>query len=52
MKYIGKRTCYCDIEEDSYLGSGTFLKQDIDAYGSDNFDKEILLICQSEQECL
>ena len=26
MKYIGRRTCQCEIKDDDYLGSGTFLK--------------------------
>ena len=40
MKYIGKRTCYCPIQDDTYLGSGTFLKQAIDIYGEQYFKKE------------
>ena len=50
-KYIGKRTCKCDIQSDKYLGSGKILKQAIVKYGIENFKKEILEICQSKNEC-
>jgi len=50
MKYIGKRTCYCAIEDDMYLGSGTFIKLAIDRYGEYYFSKEILCICDTEEE--
>ena len=50
MKYIGKRTCYCPIEDDEYLGSGTFLKQAVDIYGEQYFKKEILCTCKTEEE--
>lgn len=50
MKYIGKRTCYCPIEDDDYLGSGTFLKQAVEIYGKQYFKKQILFICETEEE--
>lgn len=49
-KYIGKRSCQCPIEEDSYLGSGKALRKAIDQYGPENFSKEILKICSTEDE--
>ena len=49
-KYIGKRSCHCPIEEDSYMGSGTLLKRAIDKYSIENFKKEILQVCNSEDE--
>lgn len=47
MKYIGKH--YGELN-DSYLGSGTKLKQDIDKYGKKNFTKSILFISNNEEE--
>lgn len=49
-KYIGKRSCSCPIEEDSYMGSGTAIKNAIKFYGIENFSKKILKICSSEEE--
>lgn len=50
-KYIGKRTCHCNIDSDTYLGSGKLLKLAIKKYGQQNFSKQILEICDSYQEC-
>lgn len=36
--------------EDEYLGSGRILKQAINKYGKANFKKEILVICENEEE--
>ena len=47
MKYIGK---HHGALNDSYLGSGTKLKQDIEKYGKENFTKSILFISNSEEE--
>lgn len=49
-KYIGKRSCNCEILEDTYLGSGKILKKSFNKYGKENFSKRILEICASEQE--
>lgn len=35
---------------DNYLGSGYLLKQAIKKYGKDNFKKEVLVICENEEE--
>lgn len=49
-KYIGKRMCRCNIEDDKYLGSGKILKQAIKKYGKENFKKTILEICSTEEQ--
>ena len=49
-KYIGKRSCRCDIEDDKYMGSGHYIKRAIKKYGKENFKKEIIKICESEKE--
>ena len=49
-KYIGKRSCKCPIEEDKYMGSGILLKSAIKKYGIKNFKKDILKICNTEDE--
>lgn len=52
MKYIGQRKCPKNIkpEKDSYLGSGNRLINAINKYGRDYFTKEIIHICNSQQE--
>lgn len=50
-KYIGKRKCKCEIDQDEYLGSGKILKYAIKKYGQKNFSKEILEICEDEAKC-
>lgn len=49
-KYIGKRSCSCNIEQDQYMGSGLYLWNAINKYGINNFSKKILFICNSEEE--
>lgn len=46
--YIGKHTT--DNIEDGYLGSGQHLKSAIKKYGKENFTREILVFCDSEEE--
>lgn len=49
-KYIGKRTCHCDIDKDKYMGSGIAIIQAIKKYGKDSFKKDIIEICDSEEK--
>jgi hypothetical protein len=46
--YVGKHKTK-DLN-DGYLGSGKLLKRSIAKYGIDNFHKEILHICESEEQ--
>ena len=48
-KYIGKRICKSTIEEDRYMGSGILISKAIKKYGKENFRKDILEICDSEE---
>lgn len=50
-KYIGKRKCDCEIDRDSYLGSGKILKNAIKKYGKENFEKKILEVCDTASIC-
>lgn len=45
--YIGKHKGEID---DEYLGSGLILHQAIEKYGKDSFEKEVLIICITEEE--
>ena len=45
MKYIGY---HCGYENDSYLGSGTYILKAIKQYGRKNFKREILEFCTSK----
>lgn len=47
-KYIGKRSCKCAIEDDKYMGSGKLLHRAFKKYGKENFEKKILLVCETE----
>jgi rubrerythrin len=46
--YIGKHQT--SILNDGYLGSGKLLKQAINKYGVENFDREILFTFENEQD--
>ncbi|GAA0706084.1 hypothetical protein GCM10008904_14370 [Paraclostridium ghonii] len=48
-KYIGKRSCKCNIENDGYMGSGVLLKKAFEKYGIENFRKNVLFICENEE---
>ena len=50
MKYIGKRTCKCSIEDDNYMSSSSLVKKAIKKYGIENFKKDIIFICETEEE--
>jgi len=47
-KYIGKHIT--EKIDDSYLGSGIYLKNAIKKYGKDNFQKKILFIFENEED--
>ena len=46
--YVGKHKC--NHLRCSYLGSGKHLRNAITKYGKENFTREILRVCQTEQE--
>lgn len=49
-KYIGKRSCKCEITDDKYMGSGYALKNATNKYGLENFEKKIICVCNTEEE--
>lgn len=46
--YIGKHTC--KNIENVYYGSGVAIKAAIKKYGKENFKKDVLCVCESEEE--
>lgn len=50
MKYIGKRSCRCEIDNDKYFGSGNKLRDAIKKEGKSNFRKIILKTFKCEDE--
>lgn len=49
-QYVGDRTCYCEPNEDKYLGSGIYFKNAKKQHKRKNFNKEILEIFNTRQE--
>lgn len=52
MKYIGKRSCHCEIEKDNYMGSGKVLKKVKEEFGQKNFSKRILAVADDAEMAL
>lgn len=52
MKYIGKRSCSCEIEKDGYMGGGKVLKKAKEEFGLENFSKRILAITDDAEMAL
>jgi hypothetical protein len=50
MKYIGKRVYRHTASDSTYLGSGIKITEAIKEYGKENFTREILHECYSQQE--
>lgn len=52
--YVGKKNFYKSNKSDSdwktYYGSSKYLSADVEKYGKDNFEREILHICYSKSE--
>ena len=49
MKYIGKHKCK-DLNDDTYLGSGTWLRAAVKLYGKHQFNRKILSTWDTEVE--
>ena len=52
MKYIGKRSCHCEINKDKYMGSGKALEKAKKEFGIHNFSKKILAIADNDDMVL
>jgi hypothetical protein len=48
-QYVGDRTCNCEPEKDTYLGSGALFSKKKKEYGKQNFKKEILELCETKE---
>jgi len=49
-QYVGDRSCNCDPEKDSYLGSGIYFKKAKKKYGKNFFERKILEFFNTKQE--
>lgn len=51
-KYVGQRnyTKNKSPEKDNYMGSGTLISYAIKKYGKENFSKQIIAICNTQNE--
>lgn len=49
-RYLGLKRFNVKYSWLDYLGSGVFLKEDIETLGKENFSRNIILICYSEEE--
>lgn len=50
--YYGVRSCYCDPEDDPYMGSGTVLHRAYNKYGVENFRKDVLKVLPTREDVL
>lgn len=50
MQYIGKRVIKGNSEDDTYLGSGKWLKRSIEKHGKENFTREIIEYAINDDE--
>lgn len=50
MIYVGMRSCKCDIEDDSYMGSGVRITNAIKQRGLDKFTKRIITTFETREE--
>jgi hypothetical protein len=50
MRYLGQKRIEFGIDWHSYLGSGKYLKRAIKKYGKENFYRNIVCFCYSEDE--
>lgn len=49
-KYIGLRSCACDINKDKFKGENTILDKEFKKYGKKQFDKRILAVIPADNK--
>jgi group I intron endonuclease len=49
-QYVGQHASLCSIEEDDYGGSGKLLYHAYKKYGKENFKRDVIEICESEDQ--